>query len=552
MVYTFPHLRRLLSALSLIFTLAFAGLSHAQNYSDIWWNPAESGWGLTIADHGPVVFVVWYTYDADNQPTWFSLTGTFTNNRKNFSGDLFRTTGPAYTQPFRSDLVTFATVGTASFDFAPVGQPAGKATFTYTIGAISQTKVIERQPFGNAPPNWGYDYSDLWWNPVESGWGLTLAQHGNNVFGVWFTYGLDGKPLWLHIPDVTFTAPGNFNGGLYTVTGPYYGNPRFDPAQVVVTPAGSATVSISGATGIFTPTFKGFTQVKAITPQPFGNAPKAFAIAVQNGASAVSQTVDASLDVFAAVDPPGQVFDQWVGDIATLQQPRERRSGVLSLLAPAQVTATFKSSAAWSTQSVVLNGSGANAVNAYWFFPKANPPGVIFRFHGAGGSGEAQFSKTEELKFARDAVADGFAVVSLDSQDRVNKQWDGMTNPGNPAANVDVRNIQQLISTFIAQGLMSSNTPIFASGMSDGATAAMRFAFLLNWKASHQACVPGNTLIAQSTRIPGIWTMAQNDTVADPQRNTSALADYNLLVARGVPADFMMAAPSAVYPTRFA
>ena len=552
MYRAFHHFRHLLAGITFVLFTALAGNAHAQNYSDIWWNPAESGWGLTIADHGPVAFVVWYTYDTDNQPTWFTLTGTFTNNRKNFSGDLIRTTGPAYTQPFRPDLVTVAKIGTASFDFAPAGQPAGKATFSYTIGTVTQTKVIERQPFGNAPPNWGYDYSDLWWNPAESGWGLTLAQHGNNVFGVWFTYGLDGKPLWLPIPGVTFTGTSAFNGVLYTVTGPSYANPTFDPARVVITPAGTATVSMSGTTGTFTPTLNGFTQTKTITPQPFANARKAFGIAVQSGSSAVSQTVDASLDVFASVDPPGLVFDQWVGDVALLQQPRERRSGVFSLLAPAQVTATFKASAAWSPQSILLNGAGANAVNAYWFFPKANPLGVVFRFHGAGGSGDAQFSKTEELKFARDAVADGFAVVSLDSQDRVNKQWDATTNQANPAANADIRNVQQLISSFISQGLMTSTTSVFASGMSDGAGAALRFSFLLNWKASHQACVPGAAQIAQATRVPGIWTMAQNDTVADPQRNASALANYKSLTARGVAADFVVVAPSAIYPARFA
>src|SRR5206468_9886700 len=38
------------AALGLI--LSLAGLAaQAANYSDLWWNPSESGWGLTIADH---------------------------------------------------------------------------------------------------------------------------------------------------------------------------------------------------------------------------------------------------------------------------------------------------------------------------------------------------------------------------------------------------------------------------------------------------------------------------------------------------------------------
>lgn len=266
-------LRRVCGFIVLSFVLAFAAPASAQNYSDIWWNPAESGWGLTIADHNTQLFAVWYTYDIAGKPTWFTIPGgTFTNGKRNFSGDIYQTTGPAYSSPFVSSQVTATKVGTATFDFSPAGQAAGKASFSYNIGAVSQTKIIERQPFGNAAPNWGGDITDIWWNAAESGWGLTLAQHGNNVFGVWFTYGLDGKPLWLTIPGVSFTAPGNFNGALYSVTGPYYGSVPFNSSAVVATLAGSASLSFSGSSGTFASTLNGFSQIKPIARQPFGDA----------------------------------------------------------------------------------------------------------------------------------------------------------------------------------------------------------------------------------------------------------------------------------------
>ncbi len=267
--------------IGLLCVLAFASVANvasAQNYSDIWWNPSESGWGLTIADHGSELFGVWYTYDINGKPTWFTIPGgTFTNGKRNFSGDLYQTTGPAYSQPFLTSQVTATKVGTASFDFSPAGQAAGKASFSYTIGAVSQTKIIERQPFGNAAPNWGADFTDIWWNENESGWGLTLAQHGNNVFGVWFTYGLDGKPLWVTIPGVTFTSAGTFNGQLYSVTGPYYGTVPFNSGAVVATQVGTASLTISGSSGTFASTLSGFSQTKTIKPQPFGDQPSSAA-----------------------------------------------------------------------------------------------------------------------------------------------------------------------------------------------------------------------------------------------------------------------------------
>ena len=167
-------IQRFFRHLGLFAIFAFANQAQAQNYSDIWWNPTESGWGLTIADHGSQIFAVWYTYDVSGKPTWFTIPGgTFSNGKRNFSGDVYQTTGPAYTQPFVPSQVTATKVGTASLDFAPAGQAAGKASFSYTIGTVSQSKIIERQPFGNAPPNWGSDLTDIWWNEKESGWGLT-------------------------------------------------------------------------------------------------------------------------------------------------------------------------------------------------------------------------------------------------------------------------------------------------------------------------------------------------------------------------------------------
>lgn len=243
-------------------------LARAENYSDMWWNPSESGWGVTIADHETEIFAVWYTYDTDGSPIWFTVPGgTFNSNRTFFSGDLYRSTGPSFAGAFDPAAVARDRVGTASFEFAP---GSGVATFTWTVGSVTRSRQIRRLPFGSAPANWGIDRTDLWWNPAESGWGLTLAQHGNNVFGAWFTYGQTGRPMFIVMPGVQAQSADAFTGTLYTTAGPAYNAPTFDPAQVRVTPVGSATVHFTGDTATFAATVNGVTQVKTITRQPFG------------------------------------------------------------------------------------------------------------------------------------------------------------------------------------------------------------------------------------------------------------------------------------------
>lgn len=218
------------------------------NLSDLWWNPNESGWGITLADHETDMFAVWYTYKADGSPTWFVVPGgTFTENRRRFSGDAYQTTGPAYDAPYSSRPVTVTRVGSVSFDFAPPGLAAGAALFTYNINGVSGTKQIERQPFGNAPANWGTDLTDLWWNPAESGWGFSINQHGTNVFAIWYTYDAAGQPLFIVMPGATFAGSTTFTGDLYTTRGPYFGGP-FSSSQVQVIPFGDATIDFSGTT----------------------------------------------------------------------------------------------------------------------------------------------------------------------------------------------------------------------------------------------------------------------------------------------------------------
>ena len=47
------RLRSLLAILILVSALP----SRATEYTDLWWNPAESGWGLTITHQGNVLFL---------------------------------------------------------------------------------------------------------------------------------------------------------------------------------------------------------------------------------------------------------------------------------------------------------------------------------------------------------------------------------------------------------------------------------------------------------------------------------------------------------------
>jgi hypothetical protein len=114
------------------------------------------------------------------------------------------------------------------------------------------------------------DYTDLWWNPNESGWGLNLIQHASrNIFGVWYTYGLDGKRIWYVVPGGTWIATNVFRGSIYVTSGPPQ-NGAFDPNRVTVNSVGTATLTFADANnGTFAFSINGISGTKVIARQPF-------------------------------------------------------------------------------------------------------------------------------------------------------------------------------------------------------------------------------------------------------------------------------------------
>jgi len=236
----------------------------AANYTDIWWNPNESGWGLTIADHQTQIFGVWYTYRQDGQSTWFTIPGgTFSQGRRIFTGDIYQTTGPPYNTTFDPNQVHATRVGSATIDFAPPGLAAGTARFTYTVGSASGSKQIQRMSFGDAPAAWGSDFSDIFNDPTKPGWGLTVAQHGGTLFAVWYTYDVSGQPIFLVLPGATVNTPSTFSGDIYVTSGPYFGNATFDPSLVQSNSVGSVVLDFdTGSTAAM--------MEKSTCPRPRG------------------------------------------------------------------------------------------------------------------------------------------------------------------------------------------------------------------------------------------------------------------------------------------
>lgn len=277
------------------------------SYQGLWWKGAsESGWGMNLTHQGSYIFVTWFTYGADGNGMW--LSGLLQRNgatSTTFTGDLDRNDAVSFrTSPWPSATHMVNPTGKASITFTDADHGTFSYTYSYETDAVmdmmgmygmmgmgmmptrqtvTQSKAIERQIFAPNPPTCSfsatrtapYNYSDLWWKPDESGWGISLTHQGNTIFATWFTYGNDGKATWLAGVLSPTSVPGQFSGDpLYSTRGaPLFSEP-WDSSYFVASREGSMTLTFTDAShASFAYTVEGFSQTKAIERMVFAPSP---------------------------------------------------------------------------------------------------------------------------------------------------------------------------------------------------------------------------------------------------------------------------------------
>jgi hypothetical protein len=255
----------------------------ALNFQGLWYrSPAESeaGWGVNIAHQGDTFFVTWFTYDTDGSQMWLVGPDVRKAAGNNYSGTLFRTTGPPFNSvPFTPiGAANVTQVGTVTFSF----NDSSNGTFSYTLNGITQSKPITRQLFGPLPsctaggtPGIPIHAQDIWYaSPAESeaGWGVNITQQGDILFVTWFTYDASGRGMWVVGPRFERTAGNTFAGPLYRTTGPAFSANPWNPAGVAATQVGAAMFTFTAQnSGTFGYTVDNVTQTRAITRQVFGS-----------------------------------------------------------------------------------------------------------------------------------------------------------------------------------------------------------------------------------------------------------------------------------------
>jgi hypothetical protein len=130
-------------------------------------------------------------------------------------------------------------------------------------GSLDPARLTKLDATGDRP---ALNVQGLWWRASESGWGINFAQQGEILFVTWFTYDVDGKPLWFVMSDAHRESAMAYRGRIYRMTGPAFNAVPFSPSAVHGVDVGEGFISfVDDANGEFQYSIGGTVIRKPIT-----------------------------------------------------------------------------------------------------------------------------------------------------------------------------------------------------------------------------------------------------------------------------------------------
>jgi hypothetical protein len=125
------------------FSLPAGAVGTGVDFTDLWWNPAEPGWGLNIIHQNGIIFATLYVYDAAGVPHFYSASET-RGTGGSFTGPLYETRGTYFaTSPYNAASYGANQVGTLTLAFST----SNSGTLTYSVGGTAVAKNITRFAF---------------------------------------------------------------------------------------------------------------------------------------------------------------------------------------------------------------------------------------------------------------------------------------------------------------------------------------------------------------------------------------------------------------------
>lgn len=277
---------------------------------------------------------------------------------------------------------------------------------------------------------------------------------------------------------------------------------------------------------------------------------------IQGGYGSGLYAAGDTVHIFAREFADNEYFERWSGDTAALRESEDWHTILVMPPQAVNLTANF------SPVTYTLSFDTIKAVNlvkpVYYAFPPGYK-GVIYFLHGTGGTANVIVNGLETSHFARKALHNGFALIVTEAEEATLQQdLDGddklrwKTFPYN-LTNIDMANIKAITDTFVARSLMTTATPRYAAGISNGGFQAHSLAATLGFQGAVSYIGQGNPGLFNTTTVPTLWIMNQNDgnDGVGAAGNQAAYDNYLKLTSRGICSAYVLHPWHPLYPERY-
>ena len=292
--------------------------------------------------------------------------------------------------------------------------------------------------------------------------------------------------------------------------------------------------------------------------KPHFSVAQTFILTVNNGyGSGAYQTGD-TVNVWSMAYDSTQTFEKWTGDTLFLTSSREWHTTLIMPNQNLAVTAVINNMPNYSITNEQIMGVN-NLKKVYHFIP-TTPKGVIFFFHGTGGSASGWTDKIENRSLVNAAIADGFGIIITEAEEiTLNTDLNGdgklrwKTFQIDTLNGIDYLNIKAITDTLINRGLINSSTPKFSIGMSNGGSFSAAISAIYNFAAGISYCASSSLGVFEQRQNPFAFRMAKFDDNEEvgSTGNYEAFQNDSVLATRGICHNYLLYDRQPIYPQRF-
>ena len=282
-----------------------------------------------------------------------------------------------------------------------------------------------------------------------------------------------------------------------------------------------------------------------------------FTVTVNNGYGSATYNAGDTVHIWSRECSNSETFTHWTGDTLSFAGKNEWHTWFIMPPQNITVTAGFQPINYNMTHEMIM---GKNLLKNVYYNLSLTNKGIVYLFHGAGGSASYWVDNYEPVALLKDLIANGFGIIITEAEE-VSLQSGGGTPRWNTTtldsnANADFANLIAITDTFCNRGFTRHNLPQYSIGQSNGGSASIAVSSYFGFKAGVAYCAAGgaagSALSASYTPILFCLEQLDNNSLMGQAGDANAISNSGTLKGRGICSAYFINIPSPLYPERFA